>query len=125
MIPNMDPAEWGPAQQAGHRLLFAMRAMENGRWLARADVQGGTSVNAPTGQVTARVSTNDEAVLDASVGRIARQTLYTRFGWVLGPICTWTSALVVALAAITTRLRRRREAFPDTPSLSDERPLTG
>jgi apolipoprotein N-acyltransferase len=117
LVPNMDPGEWGPVQQAGHRLLFAMRAMENGRWLARADVAGGTSVNAPTGQITARVQTSEDAVLDATVGRATGQTLYTRGGWVLGPLCTWLSALGV-LAALSRSLRRRGAASQASASRS-------
>lgn len=121
IVPNMDPAEWGPVQQAGHRLMFAMRAMENGRWLARVDVAGGTSVNAPTGQVTARVPTGDEFALDTEVGRRTGLTLYTRFGWILGPLCTWLSGGLVLLGA-TQSLRRRREASPGTASRSDAPP---
>ena len=108
LVPNMDPGEWGPVQAQGHRLLFAMRAMENGRWLARADVAGGTSVNAPTGQVTARVSTPGDATLDATVGRIPRKTLYTRFGWAFGPLCTWLSLLSGVAAVIRSLADRRR-----------------
>lgn len=106
LVPNMDPGEWGPVQQAGHRLLFAMRAMENGRWLARADVAGGTSVNAPTGQVTARVTTDGDAMLDAVVGRSTHKTLFTQGGWLLGPLCTWLSALGVLLALLQRVLRK-------------------
>ena len=121
IIPNMDPAEWGPVQQAGHRLLFAMRAMENGRWLARADVEGGTSVNAPTGQVTARVPTGDEFALDTEVGRRTSLSLYTRFGWVFGPLSTWLAAGLVLPGAMQS-LRRRRGASPGTASRSDAPP---
>ena len=49
--------------------MFRMRAAECGRWLARADVAGGTSVVAPTGHEVARVATSDPATLDAAVGR--------------------------------------------------------
>ncbi|MGC4042769.1 MAG: nitrilase-related carbon-nitrogen hydrolase [Armatimonas sp.] len=100
LVPNMDPGEWGPVQQMGHRLLFAMRAMENNRWLARADVAGGTSVNAPTGQVTAHVTTDGDAMLDATIGRNTHKTLFTQGGWLLGPICTWLSVLGALYAGI-------------------------
>ncbi len=110
-VPNMDPGEWGPVQQAGHRLLFAMRAMENGRWLARADVAGGTSVNAPTGQVTAQVSTSGDATLDTVVGRESGKTLYTRGGWLIGPLCCYLSALgvlMVALRGVRYQMAKRK-----------------
>ncbi len=110
-VPNMDPGEWGPVQQAGHRLLFAMRAMENGRWLARADVAGGTSVNAPTGQITAQVSTSGDATLDAVVGRESGKTLYTRGGWLIGPLCCYLSAagvLMILLRGVRYRMANRK-----------------
>jgi apolipoprotein N-acyltransferase len=35
LIPNMDPPHWGRIQREQHRLMFAMRAAECGKWLAR------------------------------------------------------------------------------------------
>lgn len=87
LIPNMDPAEWGNVQRAQHQLMFQMRAIENGRWLARADVAGGTSICAPNGKVIAKVDTADATVLNGIVGRIQQKTLYTQFGWRFGQLC--------------------------------------
>jgi len=87
LVPNMDPLEWGPLQREQHRALFAMRAAECGRWLARADVAGGTSVCAPNGEEVARVHTTEPTRLDARIGRMAHRTPYVRFGWVLPRVC--------------------------------------
>lgn len=87
LAPNMDPAEWGPVQHAQHSLLFAMRAMENGRWLARADVDGGTSAVAPNGVEVARVKDGEPQALEVTLGRTTRRTLYSRGGWLFGPLC--------------------------------------
>jgi apolipoprotein N-acyltransferase len=87
LVPNMDPREWGPVQRAQHRLMFRMRAAECGRWLARADVAGGTSAVAPTGREVARVATSDPVKLDATVGRETGLTPYVRGGWRFAASC--------------------------------------
>jgi apolipoprotein N-acyltransferase len=87
LVPNMDPLEWGPMQRAQHRLMFQMRAVECGRWLARADVAGGTSIVAPNGREVARVATTEPVRLEGRVGRETGQTLFVRGGWRFGPAC--------------------------------------
>ena len=100
LIPNDDPPEWGPVQREQHRLLFQMRAAECGRWLARADVAGGTSVAAPNGQETVRVHTTQPTSLDVVVGRLSNKTVFVRGGWRFGSFCffammaLWVGALL-------------------------------
>ncbi len=111
LVPNMDPGEWGPVQREQHRLMFRMRAIECGRWLARADVAGGTSVVGPNGVETARVATSDAAVLVAQVGREGRRTYYVRGGWIIGPGCLAILAAILlwaTLPAVTVRDRWSR-----------------
>ncbi len=105
LVPNDDPAEWGPVQRAQHRLLFQMRAAECGRWLARADVAGGTSVAAPSGQEAARVYTSDATVLTAQVGRLTGRTLFMRGGWILGPLCFLLTLALCLWALLPARFR--------------------
>jgi apolipoprotein N-acyltransferase len=103
IVPNMDPVEWGPVQRAQHRLMFQMRAVECGRWLARADVAGGTSVAAPDGRETARVGTSGPTVLEACIGREAGQTLFVRWGWRFPQACL----LALVLLCLWALLRRQ------------------
>ena len=105
LVPNDDPPEWGPTQREQHRLLFQMRAAECGRWLARADIAGGTSAAAPTGQEIARVRTTEPAALDVVIGREYGKTVYVRGGWRFGPLCLLTSVLLCAWAGL---LRKRK-----------------
>lgn len=120
LVPNMDPAEWGPIQQAQHRLLFAMRAMENGKWLARADVAGGTSVVAPNGVETVRVKNGNPGSLTATVGRVRGQSLYTQLGWVFGPLCLILSLLwgatCLSSAVLASRFFPKRSAQKPPPA---------
>ena len=109
LVPNDDPLEWGLVQREQHRLMFAMRAIECGRWLARADVAGGTSVTAPNGMEAARVNTTGEASLDAQVGRSDKKTLYVRGGWRFGQGCLVGLLVLLAYAAMRPRLVARRK----------------
>jgi len=86
LVPNDDPAEWGPIQHLQHRLMFEMRAAECARWLARADVAGGTSVAMPNGRESVHVNTTGPAKLEVIVGRSNSKTLFVRGGWLFGPI---------------------------------------
>lgn len=103
LVPNMDPAEWGPVQQAQHRQLFQMRAAECGRYLVRADVAGGTSACAPNGREIARVATNDETALTITVERETARTLFVRGGWRFGQACLATSIFLFAWGATVSR----------------------
>ena len=106
LVPNMDPNEWGSVQHAQHSLLFAMRAMENGRWLARADVDGGTSAVAPNGVEVAHVKNGEPQVLKVTIGRTNHQTLYSRGGWLFGPLCL-ISGLIGAVSKVAFSCARR------------------
>jgi apolipoprotein N-acyltransferase len=97
LVPNMDPDEWGELQLTQHRLMFQMRAAECGRWLARADVAGGTSVAAPNGREVERIDTAEPKAMEVIVGREQGKTLYVRGGWLFGPICFWVSVGLVAV----------------------------
>lgn len=109
IVPNDDPPEWGPIQRAQHRLMFEMRAAECGRWLARADVAGGTSVAMPNGRQLVQSSTSGAMAFDVGVGRSSARTPYVRGGWRFGPLCLWASIGLVAWA-ILRRWRTRVEA---------------
>ncbi len=87
LVPSDDPPEWGAVQRIQHRMMFQMRALECGRWLARADVAGGTSLVLPTGREETRVSTTAPTKLDVTVGRLSGKTLFVRGGWRFGPFC--------------------------------------
>jgi apolipoprotein N-acyltransferase len=82
--------------------MFRLRAVESGRWLARADVAGGTSAVAPTGQEVARVRTDEATLLDVTVGRETSRTFFVRGGWRFGAGC------LLALAGLGVWGMRRR-----------------
>lgn len=110
LVPNMDPDEWGDLQRHQHRLMFQMRAAECGRWLARADVAGGTSVAAPNGQEVEQIGTPQPRSMDVIIGREQGKTLYVRGGWLFGPACFWLTATLTAMEALRAAARRKHIA---------------
>ena len=107
LVPNNDPPNWGRAQRIQHRAMFQMRALECGRWLARADVAGGTSVALPSGVELIRVNTTGAAKLDVTVSRLTYRNLFIRGGWMFGPLCMWVCVGMWAWEAAAA-LRDRR-----------------
>jgi apolipoprotein N-acyltransferase len=103
LVPNMDPLEWGPVQRAQHRLMFRMRAVECGRWLARADVAGGTSAVAPNGREMQRVATSEPVKLEVQVGRQTGRTPYIRGGWRFGQACLLALGILCGMAIVVRR----------------------
>ena len=75
-----------------------MRAVECGRWLARADVAGGTSVALPNGSEAVRIGTTAPGMLEAVVGRESGKTVFIRGGWRFGPLCLIVLVLFTGLA---------------------------
>jgi apolipoprotein N-acyltransferase len=107
LVPNDDPPEWGPVQHIQHRLMFQMRAVECGRWLARADVAGGTSVALPNGAEGARIGTEAPGALAVVVGRLSVKTPFVRGGWLFGRLCL-ASAVALWMAAVKASVAQRR-----------------
>ena len=108
LVPNNDPPNWGPIQRIQHRMMFQMRALECGRWLARADVAGGTSVATPTGVEFARVTTTGAAKLEATVYRSTYKNLFVRGGWRFGSTCFYAT-VVLWIVALLRRSRHEEQ----------------
>lgn len=80
-----------------------MRAVETGRWLARADVAGGTSLISPSGQEIETARGTRVQFLDVIAGREQGNTVYVRWGWKFGPVTMAISLGLIVLALIVGR----------------------
>lgn len=120
VVPNMDPIQWSAAQRDQHKQMFQMRAVECGRWVARADAGGGTAFFAPTGHIVDRVAVAGPTALDGQVGRSHRTTLYVAGGWTL----VWLNlaAAVVLVSVSLVRAARDRDGRDNS---SDAMPCKG
>ncbi len=109
LIPNNDPPNWGRIQRIQHRVMFQMRALECGRWLARADVAGRHTVALPSGVELTRVNTTGPAKLDVSVSRLTDKNLFVRGGWMFGPLCMWASIGLWLCGVVTPTVVKRAQ----------------
>jgi apolipoprotein N-acyltransferase len=84
-----------------HFAMASMRAIEQGRWLARAANTGISGVVDPYGRVTAASGIFEEAGLVAEVRLRTARTTYAR----AGDVVVWAALAVTALALVSTRRR--------------------
>lgn len=98
--PSMDAMRWTERQHEQHAQLFRHRAAENGRWIAVAATSGVTQIIAPNGQVASRLIGMEPGSLIGQVGRETRLTFYTRFGWLLGPLCSVATVGLLILSLL-------------------------
>jgi apolipoprotein N-acyltransferase len=82
--------------------MASMRAIEQGRWLARAANTGISGVVDPYGRVVAASGIFEEAGLVAEVRLRTAQTIYAR----TGDVVVWAAWAVTALAFAPVRRRR-------------------
>ncbi len=92
------------AAQAQHFDMCAMRAIENGRYLARCANTGISGIVGPSGHVTGRTSLNTRTLLTQPVSAIRRQTFYTKHGNAFAGLCALVSA-----GAIIAGIRRKKD----------------
>lgn len=111
LVPSMDARAWTARQHFQHAELFRHRAAENGRWMVVAASSGLTQIIDPSGRPTAVLPLFEPGILSGEIGRRSEFTLYTRFGWLLGPVSTVLAALVI-VAAIIIEWRKVEEEKP-------------
>ena len=90
-----------------HWELASLRAIEHGRFLARAANTGISGVVDPYGRVTARSGLFEQVALVADVRLLTEQTFYTRFGDVIA----WLAVALTVLAGLAARGGSSRNLF--------------
>lgn len=87
VVPNLDPDTWGFRQHRQHSQMAPFRALESGLWLTRAASSGMSQVIDPRGRVRASLGFGESGVLFAPFAFTRSGTIYSRGGWVVGPLC--------------------------------------
>ncbi|MGK0186226.1 MAG: apolipoprotein N-acyltransferase [Verrucomicrobiales bacterium] len=97
VAPTMDSESWSARQHVQHAQLFRHRAAENGRWITVAATSGVTQIIDSRGQTRAVLPLMDKGVLDGEMLTQTTLTVFTRYGWMTGPMCMWLGAALVVL----------------------------
>lgn len=103
--PTNGSSYWLTEVQSQQVASSRLRAIENDRWVLQAAPTGFSAIVEPSGRVLARTGISERAVLEATVGRRAGETIATRIG--PGPMVALSVALV-ALAWWRSGIRSRR-----------------
>lgn len=107
LVPSMDAEHWTARQHHQHAELFRHRAAENGRWVVVSATSGVTQIVDPDGVRRAALPLFEPAVLVGEVERESGLTIYTRWGWLLGPVTTGLAG-VLLLWLLVAEVRRAR-----------------
>lgn len=107
LVPSMDAEHWTARQHAQHAELFRHRAAENGRWVVVAASSGISQFIDPHGHRVAALTDVAPGILVGEVEARAALTPFTRFGWLLGPLCAALAALI-ALGLLFVGIRAAR-----------------
>lgn len=123
-IPSMDAQSWTERQHLQHAQLFRHRAAENGRWLAVAATSGQTQIISPWGHQVETLPLMDDGVLTGNIAPLGKLTLFTRGGWLIGPICLALTGILF-LAFLASLYRQKKAPLPESlPSKNSSRPQT-
>ncbi len=102
-VPTNDSWFFSKSARKLHAAHGAYRAVETGRTLVQASVNGTTAVFDATGTVTAQASQNEKTILYAMVALDTCDTVYSHIGdlWLL------IGLLAVGLAAVSIKIKKR------------------
>jgi apolipoprotein N-acyltransferase len=97
-IPTYDAVHWSALQHKQHSAMSSMRAVENGRFVARATTSGISQIIDPKGRITQSLGIGETGVTTGSIQRIQGMTFYTRYGFVFPYVCIIASLLTSFLS---------------------------
>jgi apolipoprotein N-acyltransferase len=109
VVPNIDPETWGRRQHRQHSAMAAVRAVETGRWVARAASSGESQIIDPRGRVTDMLPFGRSGVLRGSAFLRDGKTPYVATGWLLAPACLSATAMFLAFLFLL-KIRRGKKA---------------
>jgi apolipoprotein N-acyltransferase len=107
-IPTYDHMSWSELQHKQHSAMTSMRAVENGRYIARATTSGISQIIDPKGRVLRSIGIGESAAIVGLIDPIDRLTFYTRFGFLLPYVCIMAS-LALCLRAFAGGSNSRQE----------------
>ncbi|MBI4425645.1 MAG: hypothetical protein HY554_18080 [Elusimicrobia bacterium] len=110
VVPNLDPAQWGPWQHRQHSDMSAARAVETGLWLVRAASSGHSQIIDPAGRTLSELDFGVSGALAGEAYLRTARTPYAVLGWLLAPLCLAATAafLIWAVGASFGMMRAPR-----------------
>jgi apolipoprotein N-acyltransferase len=102
-IPTYDAMRWSEVQHKQHSAMTSMRAVENGRFIARTASSGISQIIDPNGRTTQEIEIGKSDIAIGSIQQISNQTLYTKMGFLLPFFCIILSLILVFISIFKKR----------------------
>jgi len=102
-IPTYDAMRWSELQHKQHSAMTSMRAVENGRFIARTATSGISQIIDPNGRILKQIEIGKSDIAIGSVQKLSNLTIYTKFGYLLPFLCI----LLVLLLMFYTILKKK------------------
>jgi apolipoprotein N-acyltransferase len=97
-IPTYDAMRWSELEHLQHSAMTSMRAVENGRFIARTATSGISQIIDPTGRITKTIPIGISDVAIGTTMFIKENTFYTDYGYIF-PYLTMLLSLVITVVA--------------------------
>ena len=107
-IPTYDHMSWSALQHKQHSAMTSMRAVENGRFIARATTSGVSQIIDPKGRELQSIGIGESGAIAGLIEPIDELTIYTRFGFLLPYLCIIAS-LALCLFAASNRCNAQKQ----------------
>lgn len=87
-IPTYDAMRWTGLQHKQHSAMTSMRAVENGRFIARSATSGISQIIDPKGRITSSIDIGkSNTITTGFIEKLDKKTFYTKYGFILPYIC--------------------------------------
>lgn len=117
LVVSTNNASFGLTPASEQHLAFSqLRAVESGRWVVHAGLNGISAVIDPRGRVSHRTALFEQAIVRADVPLVAGTTPYVRLGGLVGPLAMVVSALGAARLVISRLRSQHPRPAARTPS---------
>jgi apolipoprotein N-acyltransferase len=97
VIPTYDAAGWGKVQHLQHSAMASMRAVENGRYIARASSSGISMIVDPQGRISSRLDSYVTGSIIGMVQPVKMMTFYSRIGYLFPWLCVGAVVLILIM----------------------------
>ncbi|HVM15842.1 MAG TPA: apolipoprotein N-acyltransferase [Egibacteraceae bacterium] len=107
LVVSTNNASFGFSPASSQHIAFSqVRAVESGRWVVHAGLNGISAVIGPDGRITQRTGLFEQAVLRADVPLVTDDTAFTRLGDLVGPAAMLLGAFGALWVGLSGRVRR-------------------
>ena len=106
-IPTYDALRWGESQHRQHSAMTSMRAVENGRFIARTTTSGISQIIDPNGRILEKIGIGESTVKTGYIQPIKKRTFYSDFGYLFPYLCVCFS-IIFLIFSFLKRTKKQR-----------------